>query len=220
MCCSSPVVVWNRRPFWSCAETRRTKFHEVNWGSNPLQGCHGPRSVPCFRLPSSAGHRPILWARARGLRFDFGLILSPHWSRSPQIPSRSTASRLNQLYDKKKRHNRAAPYWAAALIVFGSIGISTTFLTIGGFWNGYVLDITGPAWNYILFRGLSHAYSDNAWTRFFTPIRTFAIFVLVAYGIEFAQYLKLHDSTFDPWDFLAYVSLLIPLFLIDFMRQR
>ena len=117
--------------------------------------------------------------------------------------------------DLQARHNRAAPYWAAALIIFGITGISTTFLDFGDFWRGYVLDITGPAWNYILVRRLSHAYADNAWTRFFTPNKTFLIFVLIAYGIELAQYLHLYDSTYDPWDLLAYVSLLIPVFLVD-----
>jgi hypothetical protein len=121
--------------------------------------------------------------------------------------------------DPQVRHNRAAPYWAAALIVFGTIGISTTFLDFGAFWKGYVLDITGPAWNYILFRGLAHAYSDNAWTRFFTPGRTFLLFVLVAYCIELAQYLQFYESTYDPWDLLAYVSLLVPVFLVD-IRTR
>ena len=117
--------------------------------------------------------------------------------------------------DLQDRHNRAAPYWAAALILFGSIGLSTAFLDFGEFWRGYVLDITGPAWNYILVRRLSHAYADTAWTRFFKPLRTFLIFVLAAYAIEFAQYLQLYESTYDAWDLLAYVSLLIPVFLVD-----
>ena len=121
--------------------------------------------------------------------------------------------------DRQTRHNRAAPYWAAALIVTGTIGVSTTFTDFGAFWNGYVLDITGPAWNYILFRQRFHKYSDNVWTRFFKPGRTLLIFVLVAYGIELAQYLQLYDSTFDPWDFFAYVSLLVPIHLIDVLTR-
>jgi hypothetical protein len=117
--------------------------------------------------------------------------------------------------DAQTRHNRAAPYWAVALIVFGLTGVSTAFLDFGAFLKGYVLDITGPAWNYILFRRLSHAYTGNAWIRFFTPTRTLLIFVLVAYGIELAQYHQLYESTYDPWDLLAYISLLIPVYLAD-----
>ena len=120
---------------------------------------------------------------------------------------------------RSARHDRAAPCWAAALVITAVVGVSTAFLDFGEFWRGYVLDMTGPAWNYILVRGLYRAYADNAWTRFFTPWRTLALFVTVAWGIELAQYLRLYDSTFDPWDFLAYVSLLIPMFLID-IRNR
>jgi len=29
------------------------------------------------------------------------------------------------------------------------------------------------------------------------------------------QYFKIYDSTFDTWDFLAYIFVLVPLFLID-----
>lgn len=117
--------------------------------------------------------------------------------------------------DKKTIHNTLAPFWAAGLIVFLIIGISTIWINLGSFWRGYVLDITGPAWNYILFRGLYTSYTENIWTRFFTPKKTLFIFLVVCFGIETTQYLKLYDSTFDPWDFLAYISLLIPLFLLD-----
>jgi len=64
--------------------------------------------------------------------------------------------------------------------------------------------MTGPAWNYILFRGLFTAEANNAWTDFFTPVRTLVIFLLVCFGIESMQYLKIYDSTFDTWDLLPY----------------
>ena len=119
-----------------------------------------------------------------------------------------------------KRHDRYAPYWAVALVVLGSSGLSTIWLDWADFWKGYVLDMTGPAWNYILFRGLYKAWADNAWTRFFTARRTFIIFVLVCFGIELLQFFRVYDATFDPWDFLAYVSLLVPVFVIDSMQNR
>lgn len=115
----------------------------------------------------------------------------------------------------KEIHNKYAPFWAAAMFVFGITGLSTVWFDTGDFWGGYGLDIMGPAWNYILFRGLFTGYTENKWRRFFTPNRTFIIFVLVAYGIETAQYLEWYESTFDPYDLLAYVSLLIPLYLLD-----
>jgi|GEM_PF-645025 len=115
----------------------------------------------------------------------------------------------------KKQHDRYAPYWAAVLFLFAAMGVATTWIDLGAFWKGYVLDITGPAWNYILFRGLFTNKTNNAWTRFFTPKRTLAIFLIVCIGIETTQYFNIYNATFDPWDFLAYVSILIPLFLID-----
>jgi hypothetical protein len=117
-------------------------------------------------------------------------------------------------------HNKFAPYWAAALVTFGVAGLSTIWLEVSDFWKGYMLDMAGPAWNYILFRGLFTSYRENKWIRFFTPNRTFIIFLIVCVGIELAQYFELYDATFDPWDFPAYVSFLIPLFLIDSWQQR
>lgn len=116
---------------------------------------------------------------------------------------------------KRQNHDKLAPYWAAGLVVLGGTGLATVWIDLGDFWKGYVLDMTGPAWNYILFRGLFTSYTDNAWIRFFTPKKTFFIFLLVCAGIEGAQYFNLYDSTYDPWDFLSYVSILIPLFLLD-----
>jgi len=117
--------------------------------------------------------------------------------------------------DRARRHDARAPYWAAALVIFGGTGLLTTVVHRPGFWDGYVLDMVGPAWNYILFRGLFTSYSDKAWARFFSPTRTFVLFVAFCFGVEAAQYLELYDSTFDPLDLLAYVSLLGPCYVID-----
>jgi hypothetical protein len=116
---------------------------------------------------------------------------------------------------RKDIHDRNAPYWAAALILLCLIGLSTTWVDLGTFWRGYVLDITGPAWSYILFRGLFTSYTENRWTRVFTPGNTLFIMVAVCFGIETMQYFKVYDSTFDPWDLVSYVSILVPLFLLD-----
>ncbi len=115
----------------------------------------------------------------------------------------------------KRRHDKYAPFWALALIVLGGIGLATVWIDLGSFWKGYVLDMTGPAWNYILFRGLYTEYADNFWTRFFTPNRTLIIFLIVCFGIETLQYFKIYNSTFDLWDLLAYISILVPLYFID-----
>ncbi len=120
----------------------------------------------------------------------------------------------------KIRHDKYAPYWAVGLFLLGTLGLSTIWIDFGSFWKGYVLDMTGPAWNYILFRGLFTSYANNIWTRFFTPKRTLTIFLLVCFGIESMQYLNIYDSTFDLWDLPAYSSILIPLFLIDLRLNK
>lgn len=116
-------------------------------------------------------------------------------------------------------HNRHAPYWAIAMIILGITGISTIWIDGGPFWKSYVLDMTGPAWNYILFRGLFTQYSDNVWIRFFSPLKTFIIFLAVCFAIEMAQYFQLYDAVYDPWDLLAYPSILSILFYFDLKQQ-
>ena len=116
---------------------------------------------------------------------------------------------------ESSRHDRHAPFWALVLVVLCATGLATTWIDGGPFWKGYVLDMMGPAWNYILFRGRFTSKADNLWTRFFTPKHTIIIFVAVCFGIESAQYFGLYEATFDPLDFLAYISILVPLFILD-----
>ena len=121
---------------------------------------------------------------------------------------------------KKNRHNIFAPYWAFGLFILGGAGLATVWIDLGDFWKRYVLDMTGPAWNYILFRGLFTSSTENVWTRFFTPKNTLFIFLVVCFGIEYAQYLNLYEATFDQWDFLAYISILVPLFILDLIQSK
>jgi len=120
----------------------------------------------------------------------------------------------------QKRHNKFAPYWAAGLFLLCASGIATVWVDFGNFWKGYVLDMAGPAWTYILFRGMYTNYAENVWTKFFTPEKTLIIFICVSFGIETAQYFNLYESTFDPWDYPAYVSILIPLYVLDSYQHR
>lgn len=117
-------------------------------------------------------------------------------------------------------HDKNAPYWATTLVLLLIAGLSTLWFDLGAFANGYVLDMVGPAWVYILFRGLYTAKANNTWTRFFTPVCTLIILSTACFGIELMQYLNLYASTFDVWDLLAYLSLLTPLFLVDTQQLR
>ena len=121
---------------------------------------------------------------------------------------------------RQQIHDRYAPYWAAGMLLLGIFGLAPIWLDLGDFFSGYAIDMAGPAWNYILFRGLFTSYKENAWTRFFTPVRTLVIFLIVCFGIEGMQYLNLYDSTFDPWDLVAYTSILVPLFILDSIQDN
>jgi hypothetical protein len=41
------------------------------------------------------------------------------------------------------------------------------------------------------------------------------LIVAASFAIEGIQYLELYEATFDPWDFAAYISILIPLWIVD-----
>ena len=110
--------------------------------------------------------------------------------------------------------------WAAALIVLAVTGLSTNVVDLGVFWRSYVLDITGPAWTYILVRLRYTRWSETAWSRFFTPTRTVLICGAACFAIEGMQALAWYDATPDPWDLVAYLSLLVPLHLVDARAVR
>ncbi len=117
-------------------------------------------------------------------------------------------------------HNRYAIYWGITFAVCLIAGLSTLLFDPFPFLHGYVLDICGPAWTYILVRGLSREYSEHRWYRIFTPVTTFTIIVVVLYSIEGAQYLKLYNGWYDPWDLAAYVALVLPMFVLDIVQKK
>ena len=140
------------------------------------------------------------------------------WGRTS---GRSNSEILEQMTpESQSKHDKYAPFWATGLIVLCGTGLATIWIDWGDFWKGYVLDITGPSWSYILFRLLYRSEVDNRWTHFFTPVKTFVIFVLICFGIETLQYFDLYSSTFDPWDFPAYIAILFPLFLLDLFQTK
>ena len=104
--------------------------------------------------------------------------------------------------------------WKISLILFGIISLSTGLSKRPGFWTSYVLDMAGPAWNYILIRG---QYSDKQTFCSFRFGPEFALFLIIGicFLIETSQFFKLYQAHFDPWDYLAYISILIPCYLID-----
>jgi hypothetical protein len=106
-------------------------------------------------------------------------------------------------------------YWKATIITLGSIALATCLVRSSGFWSSYVLDIVGPAWIYILVRGLFSKTQPAMLGRLLSPEAALVIMMVACFLIEEAQYFHLYDAHYDPLDFFAYVSLLIPCYVID-----
>jgi len=115
---------------------------------------------------------------------------------------------------KRKMQRSVKIGWKIAIILLGIIGLSTGLSNQPGFWTSYVLDMVGPVWNYILIRG---QYSAKQTFLFFKLSPEFALFLIIGicFLIETSQFFKLYKAHFDPWDYLAYISILIPCYLID-----
>jgi len=116
---------------------------------------------------------------------------------------------------KKVTDVRVILFWKTVLIILGSLAILTCFIRISDFVSGYVLDMVGPAMGYILLR-VQYTSKQSTFLSFkFTPGLTALLISGICFLIETSQYFNLYDAYFDPWDYLAYISILIPCYLID-----
>ena len=111
--------------------------------------------------------------------------------------------------------SKHALFWKVLLICLGIISLSAAIFRGSEFWNGYVLDIAGPAWCYILIRVLYRTDTDKFLGIRFSPEIAFLIILGACFIIEGMQYLKVYKSTFDPYDLLSYFSGLILVYLTD-----
>lgn len=106
-------------------------------------------------------------------------------------------------------------FWKITLILSGSTVLATCLIRIPGFWSSYVLDMAGPAMGYILLR-VQYTSKESTFFSFkFTPESAALLIFGICFAIEASQYLKLYEAQFDPFDYVAYVSLLLPCYLID-----
>jgi len=106
-------------------------------------------------------------------------------------------------------------FWKISLVLLGGIGLSTAFSSTPGFWTSYVLDMSGPAWNYILIRGQYASPGARFLSIKFSPETAGLLILCICFIIETAQYFKIYEAHFDPYDYAAYVSILIPCYIID-----
>lgn len=106
-------------------------------------------------------------------------------------------------------------YWRIALVVFGTISLASGLSRSPGFWSSYALDLFGPAWIYILIRGLFSRTQPAMLSSALNPEAALLLVAAACFLIEGAQYLGFYDAHYDPYDLLAYLSLLVPCYAID-----
>lgn len=106
-------------------------------------------------------------------------------------------------------------YWKAALVTLGTIALASGLVRSPGFWSSYALDVVGPAWIYILIRGLFSKRQPAMLAPLLSPEGALASIVFACSLIEAAQYFRLYEAHFDPLDFVAYVSLLVPCYVTE-----
>lgn len=121
---------------------------------------------------------------------------------------------------KKMNDLTVTLFWKTALILLGSLSLLTVFIRISGFWSSYILDMAGPAWIYILLRGQYTSKSSFPFFGQLTPAPIFFLCLGICFTIETSQYFSLYDAYFDPYDYLAYASIITPIFLIDKLLQK
>ena len=101
------------------------------------------------------------------------------------------------------------------MYTFAFVFIATEIIKIPGFWSSYVADIAGPAWFYILLRGLYTNNPNRLCKIFHAPEIAVITVILICVTGEMAQYYGLYNRVYDPYDFIAYASLLLPLYMVD-----
>jgi hypothetical protein len=106
-------------------------------------------------------------------------------------------------------------FWKIAIIMLGIIGLSTGLSRSPGFWTSYVLDMVGPAWNYILIRSIYTSKNDTFFSIKFSPESAVIVIIGICFLVEIGQYFNLYTAHFDPYDFLAYISLILPCYILD-----
>lgn len=114
-----------------------------------------------------------------------------------------------------KIEKRQVRFWKTSVIILGIISLSTGLYKGSGFWTSYVLDITGPAWGYVLIRAQYRLNSERFMNIRFSPEIAFLVIVGICFIIETMQFFEIYNSTFDPYDLLSYFSGIFVVYVID-----
>jgi hypothetical protein len=120
------------------------------------------------------------------------------------------------MQSKQEIHDRCAPFLAISLVIFATVRLSTNWLDPGAVEMGMYWILWVPPGVMFYSEACLSKTGKAPLFRFFTPAITVLIFVAVCLGTETAQYFKLYNRTFDPFDLVADISLLVPLFILVF----
>ena len=110
--------------------------------------------------------------------------------------------------------------WKGVVISLGLISLSSGLLKIPGFWSSYLLDITGPAWGYVLLRAQYKSKDARFLSIKFNPEGALLTITIICFAVETAQYFELYEAYFDPYDYLAYISGIFIVYLFDKLLNR
>jgi hypothetical protein len=106
-------------------------------------------------------------------------------------------------------------FWKFLLIFLGLLVLSSGLISSPGFWSSYLLDISGPAMVYVLLRARYKSGNHTFLTLKFSPETALQIVILICFLIETSQYFKLYPSHFDLFDYLAYISGVLVVYVLD-----
>ena len=106
-------------------------------------------------------------------------------------------------------------FWKILLWLLLVLGSSAALVGVPGLWSSYLFDICFPAFLYIHLRGLARGVPAQPWLNSLSPPMTLGLIIGITYLLESLQFLGAYKGYFDPFDYLAYVSVLVPCYVLD-----
>ena len=104
--------------------------------------------------------------------------------------------------------------WRIAALIAVTTGGITRFIEFEGFIGDYWFDMAFPVFIYIYLRKTLMSNESN-YSLSINPKLAFLLAIGPAFLLETSQYFNWYKGTFDLIDYFAYLSLVIPAYLID-----
>ena len=106
-------------------------------------------------------------------------------------------------------------YWKISHLLLSILSGALAFIDIPGFWSSYLFDVVFPVWLYVSLRSLYREKQAGGPIRPLPPEAALLAILAVGCFLETSQYFGLYKGHFDPLDYLAYVSVIVPCYLTD-----